>query len=82
MIELGINNSTIQLEVADNFVKRFLGLMGRKNLPQGQGLLITNCNSIHMCFMKFPIDVIYIDEDWKIKKSYAISKHGRNFQCV
>ncbi len=47
--------------IADNFFTRFRGLMGKKSLEQGSGLLITPCNSIHMFFMKFPIDAVFID---------------------
>ena len=68
MMTIEINNLTLQLEVAKNFWKRFLGLMGKKNLPEGQGLLLINCNNIHMCFMRFSIDVIYINKDFQIKK--------------
>ena len=57
-----------QLEIADTFLKRFLGLMGRKKIPEGQGLLILPCNSIHMMFMRFSIDAVYIDEDFVVKK--------------
>ena len=42
--------------------------MGRSSLTEGRGLLITKCNSVHMCFMRFPIDVVYIDENLQIKK--------------
>lgn len=47
--------------VADTFLKRFIGLMGKKNLETGSGLLITPCNSIHMFFMKFPLDIVFLD---------------------
>lgn len=50
-------------EIADSFIKRFKGLMGRNVLKQGHGLLILPCNSIHMCFMKFPLDIVFIDRD-------------------
>ena len=56
------------MEVADNFWRRFLGLMGRKKLPAARGLLITECNSVHMCFMRFAIDVVYVDKDFRVKK--------------
>jgi hypothetical protein len=49
-------------KVADRFFSRFLGLMGKKSLPQGSGLLIKPCNSIHMFFMKIPLDIVFIDE--------------------
>lgn len=50
-------------QVADSFWKRFKGLIGVKDLPQGSGLLIEPCNSIHCMFMSIPIDVIYVDKD-------------------
>ena len=58
----------LQIEMADNFIGRVLGLMGRKKLSQGHGLLLTPCNSVHMLFMRFPIDVVYVDENFVIKK--------------
>ena len=58
----------IHIEIADTFLKRLVGLIGRKNLPAGEGLLIAPCNSIHMFFMRFPIDAIYIDKNFEIKK--------------
>ena len=65
---LKTKNSSIQVEVADNFLKRFLGLMFKSKLSEGKGLFLTHCNSIHMFFMRFPIDVIYIDKNFQIKK--------------
>ena len=55
------NSETVTVEIADNFFRRFCGLMGKKNLPARHGLLISPCNSIHMCFMKFPIDAVFLD---------------------
>ena len=61
-------NPSLQVEVADSFCTRLRGLMGRKSLPAGKGLLIAPCSSIHMCFMRFAIDVIYIDQDYRVLK--------------
>lgn len=36
--------------------------------PSGEGLLIRPCNSIHMFFMRFPIDAIFLDDDFRIIK--------------
>jgi uncharacterized membrane protein (UPF0127 family) len=51
---------------ADSFGSRLMGLMGVKSLPKGHGLLLTNCGSIHCCFMRFTIDVIYLDKNNKV----------------
>jgi len=58
----------LQLETADTFLTRFCGLMLRKRLPAGRGLLIAPCSSIHMCFMRFAIDAIFIDQDYRVLK--------------
>lgn len=58
----------LQIETADTFFARFRGLMLRKRLPAGHGLLIVPCNSIHMCFMRFAIDAIFIDKDYRVLK--------------
>lgn len=60
--------NTFQLEIADTFLKRFMGLMGRKKIPRGRGLLILPCNSIHMLFMRFSIDAVYVDKNFVVKK--------------
>lgn len=54
------------IQIASDFLMRFLGLMGRRKLNVGQGLLLLNCSSIHTCFMRFPIDVIYLSSDFQI----------------
>ena len=64
----GRNPSFLRVEEADTFRKRFLGLMGRRRLPRGQGLLLSPCSSVHMCFMRFSIDVLYLDEEYRILK--------------
>lgn len=48
---------------ADTFVSRFKGLMGRAELPMGDGLQIEPCNSIHTFFMKIPIDALFLDRE-------------------
>lgn len=54
------------VQVADSFGTRLKGLMFKKNLPEKSGLLIRNCSSIHTCFMRFPIDVLYLDKDYEL----------------
>jgi uncharacterized membrane protein (UPF0127 family) len=47
--------------IADNFWTRLRGLMFRPSLPEGEGLLLQGESSIHTFFMRFPIDVVYLD---------------------
>ena len=63
-----INGATVEIELAESFLSRLRGLMGRKKLEKGRGLLLAPCNSIHMLFMRFAIDVIYLDKEYCIKK--------------
>ena len=58
----------LEVKIADSFFTRLAGLMFQKKLPQGTGLLLAPCNSVHMCFMRFAIDVIYINKEYKILK--------------
>lgn len=55
----GKNVGIYRLEVMDTFWKRFMGLMGRDNVPIGNAALFRKCSSIHMFFMKIPLDVIW-----------------------
>ena len=48
-------------ELADTPLKRVKGLLGRNALARGQALVIRPCNSVHMLFMKFAIDVVFVD---------------------
>jgi uncharacterized membrane protein (UPF0127 family) len=49
-----------RVELADSFFSKFLGLMGRRALDSGSGLYLTGTNSIHMLFMRFAIDVLFV----------------------
>ncbi len=67
-IVMKIHGQELQVQVADGFCSRLRGLMLRSPayLPMGTGLLITPCNSIHMMFMRFAIDVVYLDKDYQV----------------
>ena len=52
--------------LANTFWLRLRGLLGRKSLPEGEGLVLVGEKSIHTLFMKFPIDVLYIDKDHRV----------------
>ncbi len=57
-----------RMRVADNLWSRFWGLMGRKALADGEALLLRPSSSIHTMFMRFPIDVVFIDEGNQVAK--------------
>ena len=49
------------IEVARSHWQRMRGLLGRDGLPTGGGMRFDGTSSIHMAFMRFPIDVLYLD---------------------
>jgi uncharacterized membrane protein (UPF0127 family) len=50
-------------EVASGVVRRGLGLMGRRGWGESDALVLPSCNSVHSCFMRMPIDLVYLDRD-------------------
>jgi uncharacterized protein len=56
------------LEIADTEWKRFRGLLGRASLPPDRALWITRCNSVHTFFMKFSIDLIFLNKAMVVVK--------------
>lgn len=58
----------MKIRVASSFWDRLRGLMFVKDMPADEGLLIERCNSIHTCFMRFPIDATFMDADGNVVK--------------
>jgi uncharacterized protein len=44
------------------------GLLGRRDLPSGEGILLKPASSVHMAFMRFPIDAVFLDRDLRVVK--------------
>lgn len=73
--------------VADSLFLRIKGLLGRKDIAGNQALVIKPCNAIHSFFMRFPIDVLFVDgnnrivaveksfKPWRIGKLYTKAKY-------
>ena len=51
----------IRVEVAASLWGKFMGLMGRASLAPDAGLWLPDSNGIHMMFMRFPIDAVFVD---------------------
>jgi len=49
-----------ELESGDSLWAKFMGLMGRPSLPAGSGLWLPASNGIHMMFMRFAIDAVFV----------------------
>jgi uncharacterized protein len=52
--------------VPESAFGRMRGLLGRDGLEPGSGMLIDSAPSVHMFFMRFPIDVVFLDRDWHV----------------
>ena len=53
-------------EIPESSFGRARGLLGRDGLEAGEGMLIDRAGSVHMFFMRFPIDVVFLDRDLKV----------------
>jgi len=52
--------------IARNPLTRTRGLLGRADLPPGEGILLRPAGSIHTAFMRFPIDAVFVDGDLEV----------------
>ena len=57
-----------RLEKARTGAARRKGLLGRESLLPGEGLWIAPCESVHTFFMRFPIDLVYLDHKLQVRK--------------
>lgn len=54
---------TLQGKMANTFIDRLAGLLGKTKLPPDFCLILTPCSSIHMAFMRIPLDIAYLDKE-------------------
>lgn len=72
MIDIVIKNKTqntilaSKAKLADKFISRLKGLLGKKSLLSEEGLIIYPCKQIHSAFMRFHFDAIFLDPDFNI----------------
>ena len=59
-----------RVTVADTSFTRFIGLLGRRALPSGEGLLIRPSNGVHTVGMQFSIDVLLLDSAGTVLAAY------------
>jgi uncharacterized membrane protein (UPF0127 family) len=57
-----------RVEVADTSESRRKGLLGRTGLDREEGMWILPCESVHTFAMRFPIDIVYIDKQHRVRK--------------
>ena len=71
-----------RLEVAGTGPSRTKGLLGRDCLMPGEGLWIVPCEAVHTFFMRFPIDLVYLDRKKQIKKLCSNVSAWRMSACL
>ena len=62
---------------ADNPFKRMKGLLGKKEFLPGEALILRPCSSVHTLFMRFPIDVLFVNKENRVIHSIASLKPFR-----
>ena len=67
--------------VADRPLTRVKGLLGRRSLPSGEGILLRPASSIHTAFMRFPIDAVFLDRDMRVLRVAAHVRPWRAAGC-
>ena len=58
-----------RVEVAGSGGDRRKGLLGKESLPVGEGLWIVPCEAVHTFFMRFAIDLVYLDRNRRVVKT-------------
>jgi uncharacterized protein len=53
-------------ELANSAWTRLRGLMGRARLEPGDGVMLRPASAVHTSFMRFPIDVVFLDDDLRV----------------
>jgi uncharacterized protein len=87
-LRLRVSNLTRQselahcVEVADDAAKRRKGLLGRRELRPGEGLWIRPCEAVHTFAMHFPIDLVYLDRELRVKKVRSAVPPWRLSACL
>ncbi|MHC0036750.1 DUF192 domain-containing protein [Pseudoneobacillus sp. C159] len=87
MKAVNLSNGTeiaTEISLAHSFFKRLKGLMFSTSLPEGHGMHIQPCQSIHTFFMNYPIDVLYLNKDYEIvglQESFPPSKIGQVYKA-
>jgi hypothetical protein len=70
------------MEVAGNAAKRNKGLLGRERLSPGEGLWIVPCEAVHTFWMRFPIDLVYLDRKKRLRKLVSDLPAWRLSACL
>jgi uncharacterized membrane protein (UPF0127 family) len=65
-----------EVRVADHFLARLRGLLGTRELPEGHGLLLVPCQSVHGLGMAYDVDVVHLARDGTVLAAFTL-RRGR-----
>ena len=83
-VALANDDGTVVCEhclLAETWFTRLRGLLGRKGLAEGEGLLLRPASSIHTAFMRFTIDAVFVDRENRVVKVAAELRPWRMAAC-
>ena len=67
--------------VAKTFLQRLKGLMFREGMEKEEALMFYGTGSIHTCFMKFPIDLVFLNKNNEVIRVCEALKPWRSVNC-
>ena len=76
-----MNDCRIAIFQSRTFFERMAGLLVRPPLNSGEALYLAPCSSIHTCFMRYPIDIAFVDRDGRVLKTVSRLLPWRAAQC-
>jgi uncharacterized protein len=65
------------VRIATGFWGRFRGLMGTTCLPETEALFLTHCRSVHTCFMRYTLDLVYVDMEGRVTNTVSAIRPWR-----
>ena len=68
-------------DIAETPLTRLKGLLGHSRLGSGEGLLIRPTSAIHTCFMRFPIDAVFLDRNFVVLRAVSDMRAWRFAAC-
>lgn len=66
-----------EVQLADSWWRRAVGLLGRRELPEGTGLLLAPCASVHTMGMRFSLDLAFLDGNGRVLNTRPAMGPGR-----
>lgn len=77
-----VSTGPLNVRVAKSFAQRLRGLIGRSLTSDDEAILIAPCSSVHTCFMREAIDVVFVDRSGRIERIVESIKPWRAAACV